>query len=102
MLENYPWLGNVRELANAVEHAVIMSTGYMIFVDDLPIGFQQEMIQDTAVVENNPKMTELLDKPIKLKESLKQYEKRLLSECWQYIRATVSIRLKRWELVAEL
>lgn len=58
MLENYPWLGNVRELANAVEHAVIMSTGYMIFVDDLPIGFQQEMIQDTAVVENNPKMTE--------------------------------------------
>ncbi|MEG1690731.1 MAG: sigma 54-interacting transcriptional regulator, partial [Hafnia sp.] len=32
MLENYPWLGNVRELANAVEHAVIMSTGYMIFV----------------------------------------------------------------------
>ena len=62
MLENYPWLGNVRELANAVEHAVIMSTGYMIFVDDLPIGFQQEMIQDTAVVENNPKMTELLDR----------------------------------------
>lgn len=78
MLENYPWLGNVRELANAVEHAVIMSTGYMIFVDDLPIGFQQEMIQDTAVVENNPKMTELLDKPIKLKESLKQYEKEII------------------------
>ncbi|MDX6911975.1 acetoacetate metabolism transcriptional regulator AtoC [Hafnia paralvei] len=78
MLENYPWLGNVRELANAVEHAVIMSTGYMIFVDDLPIGFQQEMIQDTAVVENNPKMTEQLDKPIKLKESLKQYEKEII------------------------
>lgn len=78
MLENYPWLGNVRELANAVEHAVIMSTGYMIFVDDLPIGFQQEMIQDAAVVENNPKMAERLDKPIKLKESLKQYEKEII------------------------
>lgn len=78
MLENYPWLGNVRELANAVEHAVIMSTGYMIFVDDLPIGFKQEMIQDAAVVENSPKMAERLDKPMKLKESLKQYEKELI------------------------
>lgn len=78
MLENYPWLGNVRELANAVEHAVIMSTGYMIFVDDLPIGFKQEMIQDVAVVENSPKMAERLDKPMKLKESLKQYEKEII------------------------
>lgn len=78
MLENYPWLGNVRELANAVEHAVIMSTGYMIFVDDLPIGFKQEMIQDAAVVENSPKMAERLDKPMKLKESLKQYEKEII------------------------
>lgn len=78
MLENYPWLGNVRELANAVEHAVIMSTGYMIFVDDLPIGFKQEMIQDAAVVENSPKLAERLDKPMKLKESLKQYEKEII------------------------
>lgn len=78
MLENYPWLGNVRELANAVEHAVIMSTGYMIFVDDLPIGFKQEMIQDAAVVENSPKMAARLDKPMKLKESLKQYEKEII------------------------
>lgn len=78
MFENYPWLGNVRELANAVEHAVIMSTGYMIFVDDLPIGFKQEVIQDAAVVENSPKMAERLDKPMKLKESLKQYEKEII------------------------
>ncbi|ABD86397.1 acetoacetate metabolism transcriptional regulator AtoC [Rhodopseudomonas palustris] len=32
----YPWPGNVRELSNAIERAVVMSTGHIIFVEDLP------------------------------------------------------------------
>ncbi|ABC22186.1 acetoacetate metabolism transcriptional regulator AtoC [Rhodospirillum rubrum] len=32
----YPWPGNVRELVNAVERAVVMSTGNVILRDDLP------------------------------------------------------------------
>jgi len=78
MLESHSWLGNVRELANVVEHAVIMSTGYMIFVDDLPVGFQREITQNIAVMEREPKVRERLDTPIKLKESLKQYEKEVI------------------------
>lgn len=78
MLEKHSWLGNVRELANVVEHAVIMSTGYMIFVDDLPIGFQREITPDVAVMEKEPKVIERLSMPIKLKESLKQYEKEII------------------------
>ena len=78
MLEKHSWLGNVRELANVVEHAVIMSTGYMIFVDDLPVGFQREITPDVAVMEKEPKVTERLNMPIKLKESLKQYEKEII------------------------
>lgn len=36
VLESHHWSGNVRELANALEHAVILSDGQTIGVDDLP------------------------------------------------------------------
>ena len=39
LLEKYCWPGNVRELANVVERAVIMSTGRIIFAEDLPDRF---------------------------------------------------------------
>jgi two-component system response regulator AtoC len=38
LLEGYQWPGNVRELSNVVERAVVMSTGRMIFPEDLPSG----------------------------------------------------------------
>lgn len=37
-LKNHDWTGNVRELANALEHAVIMSDGKVIRPEDLPDG----------------------------------------------------------------
>ena len=36
LLKQHPWSGNVRELANALEHAVILSDGESIKVEDLP------------------------------------------------------------------
>ncbi len=36
ILMNYPWPGNIRELENAMEHAVILARGEHIEVDDLP------------------------------------------------------------------
>jgi DNA-binding NtrC family response regulator len=36
VLKSHEWSGNVRELANALEHAVILSDGKTITVDDLP------------------------------------------------------------------
>jgi DNA-binding NtrC family response regulator len=36
VLMNYEWTGNVRELANALEHAVILSDGQTIRPEDLP------------------------------------------------------------------
>ena len=35
-LLSYKWLGNVRELENALEHAVLLSKGSQITVEDLP------------------------------------------------------------------
>ncbi|HXF04766.1 MAG TPA: sigma-54-dependent Fis family transcriptional regulator [Blastocatellia bacterium] len=45
LLERYTWPGNVRELENAIERAVILASGRMITVNDLPEtirGNQQE------------------------------------------------------------
>ncbi|HEY2251299.1 MAG TPA: sigma-54 dependent transcriptional regulator, partial [Planctomycetaceae bacterium] len=36
VLQQHEWSGNVRELANALEHAVILSDGQTISVEDLP------------------------------------------------------------------
>lgn len=36
LLKQYDWPGNVRELENAIERAVIVASGRMITVDDLP------------------------------------------------------------------
>lgn len=36
LLKQHDWTGNVRELANALEHAVILSDGESISADDLP------------------------------------------------------------------
>jgi transcriptional regulator with PAS, ATPase and Fis domain len=36
VLVNYDWCGNVRELENTIEHAVLHSRGQVITEDDLP------------------------------------------------------------------
>jgi two-component system, NtrC family, response regulator AlgB len=45
--DHYPWPGNLRELRNAVERAVILTTGGLIEVADLPEAFQG--IADPAI-----------------------------------------------------
>jgi two-component system response regulator AtoC len=37
IMQRYAWPGNVRELSNAVERAVVMSTGNTLFAEDLPL-----------------------------------------------------------------
>ena len=37
IMQRYTWPGNVRELSNAVERAVVMSSGQRIFAEDLPL-----------------------------------------------------------------
>lgn len=44
LLADYNWPGNVRELANVVERAVIMSTGCVIFPEDLPQALSRQQI----------------------------------------------------------
>lgn len=36
ILQQHSWPGNIRELSNVVERAVIMGTGRLVFAEDLP------------------------------------------------------------------
>jgi transcriptional regulator with PAS, ATPase and Fis domain len=40
-LMRYPWPGNVRELRNAIEHAVILSTGGPVLPEHLPLNLRE-------------------------------------------------------------
>ena len=41
LLESYNWPGNIRELQNCIERAVIMSEGTELYPDDLNLSFRQ-------------------------------------------------------------
>jgi two-component system response regulator PilR (NtrC family) len=43
-----PWRGNVRELDNAIEHAMIVGEGEWVTAADLPRGVQRELAPETA------------------------------------------------------
>lgn len=49
-LVNYEWLGNVRELENAIERAVIIASGRQIELDDLPEAISRKAFETQAQV----------------------------------------------------
>ena len=65
VLKSHDWSGNVRELANALEHAVIMSDGRTIQPEDLPIG----VLKQTAIGGTiKPALMEMPHQPKTLRE----------------------------------
>lgn len=64
VLKRHDWSGNVRELANALEHAVIMSDGGMIHPEDLPVG----VLRHASVGMITPATVELPTHPKTLRE----------------------------------
>lgn len=41
---DYPWPGNIRELANAIEHAFVLCSNRQIEITDLPIEIREPTI----------------------------------------------------------
>ncbi len=48
LLQSHPWPGNIRELANVIEHASILSDGLPITADDLPRGLGAQTLSFSA------------------------------------------------------
>jgi len=75
----YSWPGNVRELGNAVERAVVMSTGRLIFPEDMP---EQVTRSATEPVESGEAMP--LPQPGQtLREIISQYEAKVIADSLQ-------------------
>jgi two-component system, NtrC family, response regulator HydG len=51
-LESFPWPGNLRQLENAVQHAVLVSTGTELLVTHLPQPIQEHAEQNQANAGN--------------------------------------------------
>lgn len=63
LLRNHEWFGNVRELANAIEHAVILSDGKTILPEDLPTSVSRK-----PMAGNRPLLISSFSHPMTLRE----------------------------------
>jgi two-component system NtrC family response regulator len=66
-LLKYDYPGNVRELENLIEQAVVLSRGQLITKDDLPVSIQGEL-SETDISAGT------------LEKKVKEYEKKLIQE----------------------
>ncbi|MDD2228234.1 MAG: sigma-54 dependent transcriptional regulator [Candidatus Cloacimonetes bacterium] len=77
ILLNYDWKGNIRELRNAIEHAVILAEHKVIQPDDLP-----ENIFGSTDLNSLANLQESSDDWHKAKQDFsRRYFKQLLSQC---------------------
>lgn len=74
IFRNYSWPGNIRELENAVEHAIIMSSTRVILPEHLPLSIKVDDVEGTdKIIQEN-------DDFRPLREILLETEKRYISK----------------------
>lgn len=75
LMQRYPWKGNVRELENCIERAVVLSKGRYITPDDLPANILDQ--RDAGRLPCGPHET------LPLKQALEEPEKRIIQAALQ-------------------
>lgn len=73
LLCDWSWPGNIRELSNVIERAVVMSTGAVIFAEDFPVPFHYPANNSS---EAKPDQSGERN----LKEEIKREERRIIME----------------------
>lgn len=105
ILETYPWLGNIRELENTLQAAVLLKrAGDLLTVEDLPARMRAE---PASGGRSHLAETDLPEGGLDLKETLAQIETRLIVAALQRCdgnkaQAAKLLRLKRTTLIERL
>lgn len=73
LLTAWSWPGNIRELSNVIERAVVMNSGPVIFAEDLPPQLRQPVLT-TSEAKTTPTGER------NLKEEIKRVEKHIIME----------------------
>ena len=81
LLIDYPWPGNVRELENAIERAVVLSTGEVLTEQLLPASVRQRGESSPANGGLLPPM--LPTNGISFKDAVSQYERQIIIRALQ-------------------
>ncbi|MBP2310061.1 acetoacetate metabolism transcriptional regulator AtoC [Azospirillum melinis] len=76
----YRWPGNIRELSNAMERAVVMSTGAMIVTEDLPEQIAGQAGDSEPVAENDGDGAAAPSAAGSLREQVSRFEARVVAE----------------------
>ena len=103
-LERYPWPGNIRELENVIERAVLLSKDKFIGPDDLPNAIKQE--QDRQQKTYQPKsLKEALAGPEKelIRQALEanHWNRQETAKALQINRTTLFKKMKHYDLYTE-
>jgi len=75
LLNQYAWPGNIRELSNAIERAVILSSGVLIHTEDLPEHITHGKRDH---IPHSTHFSNILSEKLTLKEQMKHYERELI------------------------
>ncbi|OAT80818.1 sigma-54-dependent transcriptional regulator [Desulfotomaculum copahuensis] len=98
LLMQYNWPGNIRELRNVCERAVLMSTGPLITIEELPLGIQAQR-------EDINLRTERAD--MSFKEIIADVEKQVILNVlkehnWNRSAAAQALKMSRSSLYAKM
>ena len=103
-LERYDWPGNIRELKNALERAMVLCRGEEVGVDDLP----EEVVKGSPVLpKSNEDGAELGLNESDFREAKRKFEvaylkRQLLAHRWNISRTAATIGLHRQSLQERL
>ena len=106
LLQTYSWPGNTRELANAVEYALVMSEGPRAGIDDLPVAIQDfSQMQSYENVGSSDASTtlEAIEKRSILQAMAKQdFNRTRAARLLGVTRRTLGYRIAKYDLGDEL
>ncbi len=106
LLLSHNWPGNIRELENVADHAVLMNSSGILAPEDLPESIRSPEEDDTEGCVNLTKI-KLSDRGLILKEAVRVLESSLVSQAlekteWNRSRAAKLLGMKRTTMLEKM